>query len=102
MSAKSNLAKLPERCYLVNPLDGTFCTDAPVICLVAGESGFYPIHPTLGNSPEYLAECVARWNEKYSVQSWHIEAMQIGSCFGWEVPGADADYWQAQAQGVQS
>lgn len=90
MSMQSNLSKLPERCFLVNPKDGTFSTDAPVVCIVAGESGYYPIECRA----EDADGIVARGNARYAVESWHVDAMKLGSCFGWGVPGADADYWR--------
>lgn len=95
MSAHSNISKLPARCYLINKKDGTFCTEAPVVCIVAGESGFYPIECRADDA----AGLVERGNARYSAEPHHIEAMQMGSCFGWHVPAADADYWRNLAGG---
>lgn len=91
MSAKSNIAKLPEQCYIVNPRDGRFNTDAPIVCIKAGEAGFYPVaHPSIETAEE-AATYAARWNETYGALPHHIAAMTYGSCFGWEVPLADCD-----------
>ncbi len=93
MSAKANIAKLPERCYLVNPKNGTFDTEAPIICLVAGEAGFYPT----GNAGRYADVALVNvLNKSVGAEPHHIEAMTYGSCFGWHVPAADADYWKAR------
>lgn len=89
-NTQSNMAKLPERCYLVNPKDGTFNTDAPVVCLVAGVSGYFPIECCASDT----AGLVERGNARYGVQPHHIEAMKYGSAFGWHVPAADSDYWR--------
>lgn len=81
------LAKLPPIVYIDNKHDGMFSTDANVVAIKRGESGYYPI---------YVKGPAAALNDR-SVTPAQIEAMHIGSMCGWEVPGADPDYQQALA-----
>jgi hypothetical protein len=49
--------------------------------------GYFPAHPRLD---------VEGFNARHGVTDIQREAMEIGSCFGWEVPGADPDYLDEQ------
>jgi hypothetical protein len=45
--------------------------------------GFWPMPPRF--DPE-------RFNEEHGISPAQVEAMQIGSMFGWDCPGADPDH----------
>ena len=71
--------KLPPRVYahlLSDPKQ--------VICIKRGESGFFPI-ATLA-TPEALNSALSP-----CPTAAQIEAMMVGSMFGWDVPGANPD-----------
>ena len=56
-------------------------TDGSAILIRRGESGYYPagdIDPT-------------HFNTQRGITPAQVAAMEIGSMFGWEVPGADPD-----------
>ncbi len=74
-AAATNLAKLPEVCAAKNLETGE------TILIKRGESGYYP-------SPHIDADT---FNAESGVTARQREAMQVGSMFGWHVPGADAD-----------
>jgi hypothetical protein len=52
---------------------------SPVIAVRRGERGYYPIQTTA------TAEAL---NERSGVTTEQVEAMHVGSMFGWDVPGA--------------
>lgn len=81
MSPASVLDKLPETAWVTN--DGSFATDAPVIAIKRGESGYYPI---------FTALTADELNIRNGVTPQQREAMLAGSCFGWTVPAADPDH----------
>jgi hypothetical protein len=86
----TNLQKLPERCYLLTAgKPGMFSTDAPIVALVRGEPGYYPIH----GPAEGAAERVQRLNANRGASPQQVAAMLAGSMFGWHVPAADADLY---------
>ena len=76
MTVLDNLNKLPELCASINPTDGT------PIMIRRGVSGYYPAPRTLD---------VDGYNARRGITAAQREAMEIGSMFGWEVPGADPD-----------
>lgn len=57
--------------------------DAPVIAVTQGERGYRPIYTPLDaahlNGPDVTPQ--------------ELEAAYTGSLFGWDVPGADPNYW---------
>lgn len=80
---ESNLAKLPEKAYLKNKWH---CSgphgEPPVICVVKGEEGFYPI---------YTDATAEDLNASLGVTPQQASAMGYGSMFGWGCGGADVD-----------
>lgn len=75
---------LPPIAYADNS-EGIYGTDAKVVAIKRGESGFYPIHSRL--TAEEL-------NALESVTLAQREAMLTGSMFGWHLKGADPEYHQ--------
>lgn len=76
--AQSNLAKLPEFCFARLPSN-----DAPII-IEAGARGYRLAE---GSIPEKM-------NARLGVTPAQVEAMLAGSMFGWDVPGADPDFYR--------
>lgn len=79
----------PLVCFAVHPSNPRLVT-----LLKRGETGYWPSHtePT----PEYAAEYVNGQNKALRVSDIERAAMQNGSVFGWDVPGADADVLAAR------
>jgi len=95
--AQINLSKLPAKCYAV------LLTNDHLIMIKAGESGYYRLPQdfpkrecAINNlSMDQLAEA---WNKEMGVTPAQREAMEIGSMFGWEVPGANPDIYNKQEE----
>lgn len=86
----TNLAKLPELCYATNPsLSGD--GDAIVI-LKRGERG---VHPYIAASAKADAHADLL-NARMGVTPAERRAMEMGSMFGWDIPGADPDRHEAK------
>lgn len=64
--------------YFVAAENAFVDTTAPVICVVVGESGYYPI---------FTAETADTLNGS-EIPEYVLTAAVIGSMFGWNVPGA--------------
>ena len=79
--ALANISKLPERIY-IGPTKAAEMAIETGYCIVAGETGYRPM-PTLTD------EQAARMNT--GATAAQVEAMRVGSMFGWNVPGADPD-----------
>lgn len=75
-----NLAKLPEMCGA--HLAGT---GEPIV-IKRGEKGYWPM-------PDGMT--VETINETFGATPAQVAAMEAGSMFGWEVPGADPDRYSA-------
>lgn len=75
-----NLAGLPETAYGVEPSSGN------TIIIKRGERGYYD--PGYGVQPEGT---VATLNTRMGVTPAQAAAMEFGSMFGWDVPGANVD-----------
>lgn len=75
-------AGLPEMCYSVLPSTGE------LIFIKRGESGYYPTDSNVKNfeSNKNMANYL---NEQMKVSAAQRTAMEIGSMYGWHVPGAD-------------
>lgn len=74
-------AKLPEIAYIDNH-DRTPGA-APVLKIVRGVSGYYPVHDAKQTADEL--------NSAAGVTEAQREAMHFGSMIGWNAPGADPD-----------
>jgi len=74
---------LPETCYFYNEVQGRICL------IKRGESGYYDPGKTGGgfDGDKKLADKMNK--EKLNVNRFQREAMETGSMFGWDVPGAD-------------
>lgn len=89
-TAKENIAKLPEYCFAVNNVS------LKLIRIVAGEPGYYkadnhPEHKIAANNLETTEHLAHRLNAELGITEGQRQAMEIGSMFGWEVPGANPD-----------
>lgn len=89
MTLQANLAKLPELCYSVNPLDES------VILIKRGETGYFP------GKTGHRADLVPFLNARMGVTPAQRVAMEIGSMMGFHVPGADPDAHTAHAKPAQ-
>lgn len=79
--------KLPDTCLTVSDLDGS------LILIKNGEQGYYPSSWST-NDPEQN-RCIAdSYNQKLGITPEQEKAMSVGSMFGWNVPGADPDFWR--------
>ena len=78
---QKNLAALPELVYIDNS-DHRVPGAPKIIAVKRGESGYFPIQTSLS---------VEDLNFPLNVTREQIEAMFIGSMFGWDVPGAHPD-----------
>ena len=74
-SVRELAKKLPESCATVDRVTGG------TIIIRFGEAGFH-------NSPTVDAE---QYNQDRGITPAQVSAMECGSMFGWEVPGADPD-----------
>jgi len=70
--------KLPEQCAVVLPGHG-----GAIALVKRGERGYF--------STNWTAEDMERYNNANNVTQKQINAMLMGSMFGWDVPGADPD-----------
>lgn len=80
------LDRLPEMC--ASHLPGT----AEAIVIKRGERGYWPL-------PEGMT--VEGINTTFGASPAQIAAMEAGSMFGWDVPGADPDRYDADGRPVQ-
>jgi hypothetical protein len=80
----SNMAKLPEMCWAVQP------SSNEVIMIKRGEMGYYPQREDV---LPYEAHMVDALNERLGVTKEQEKAMVSGSMFGWDCPAADPDEW---------
>jgi len=80
--------KLPAFCAAVHQTTGEF------IILKRGVTGYWP-GEALGVTDQETADY---FNQKRGVTSAQVEAMLIGSVFGFDVPGADPDCWEGQVR----
>lgn len=82
---KANLAKLPDLCY------GVLNTTHEIIVIKKGEKGYYKTDFTPAKTREVADEWVDLLNEQLDVTKSQRKAMEIGSMWGWDVPGANPD-----------
>ena len=76
---EANLAKVPS--YAASTLPST---GEPVL-IQRGIVGYFPARPDLD---------VAAFNATHGVTPAIQKAMEMGSMFGWDVPGADPDHYR--------
>lgn len=87
-TAKEIIASLPAECYSVLNTDPN-----KLIKIKAGSSGYFGID-TSGIHPRNIAgktmkEYANELNSEMGVSDSDVAAMEIGSMFGWDCPGAD-------------
>ena len=73
---------LPAHCYSV------LNTTGELIILKRGESGYYRCEASTNDKDENI-DLADEYNEHLNVTPAQRQAMEIGSMFGWDVPGAD-------------
>lgn len=83
---KTNIEKLPERCYAVNGVSGK------LIILERGMSGYYATNIET-RSREESQMFADSYNTCIGVTKAQAAAMYTGSMFGFDVPGADPDMY---------
>ena len=85
---------LPEMCFSVLPTTGD------LICIKRGESGYYPSDWNTGDRTrnQKLADY---HNQELGVTKAQQRAMEAGSMFGWDCPGADPKTYEQAADHPQ-
>lgn len=80
---------LPDVCFGVNPSDNA------LILIKRGERGYYPCPGYVigAAGPEGLANHL---NERRGINRAQREAMEVGSMFGWDCPGADPNEYDPE------
>lgn len=84
-------AGLPEMCFSVLPDTGA------LICIKRGESGYYPSDWNTSDKERNL-QIRDDANESLGVTDAQRHAMEVGSMFGWNVPGADPKSYEQPEQ----
>lgn len=83
---------LPEMCFSVLQSTGE------LICIKRGESGYYPSDWNTDDRERNI-QIAEDANERMGVTAEQRQAMETGSMFGWNVPGADPkNYIQEKTQ----
>lgn len=80
-----NIDKLPEMCY------GVLNTSNELIIIKRGESGYYRTNYPAAKTRKDTEEWCDELNERMDITKAQRKAMECGSMFGWDVPGADPD-----------
>lgn len=78
-------AKLPEMCYSV------LNTTNEIIVVKRGETGYYRTDYEPAKDRKAAEEWCDLLNERLEVTKVQRKAMEIGSMWGWDVPGANPD-----------
>ena len=80
---------MAERCYVY------VATENMIGIVVRGEKGYYPyVKPRV--SGEEARKAVDELNADIGVSKAEAMAMEIGSMFGWNVPGAKVETWEGR------
>jgi hypothetical protein len=69
------LAKLPTMCAARHP------SDKSVILIARGVMGYWPAPASIVDPDQF--------NERHGITAAQVDAMVIGSMFGWDVPGVE-------------
>lgn len=85
-TAKEIIENLPFECWSVLNTDPN-----QLIKIKAGESGYYPINnvPSHWLKDKTMKQYANELNEQDGIKPNIVQAMEIGSMFGWGCPGAD-------------
>jgi hypothetical protein len=90
-TAQANFAKLPEKVFLKNDSRHSGPNGIPpVIAVLRGETGYYPIYTDLTADELNEGEAIEKGLEG-GITKAQVRAMYNGSLFGWGTPGADPD-----------
>ena len=84
---ETNLAKLPEFCYSV------LYTTNELIILKRGEEGYYATDYAPAKNAAAAEEWCNTANERIGVTKAQRKAMEMGSMWGFDIPGADPDHY---------
>jgi hypothetical protein len=82
---EKNLAALPVLCYSV------LNTTGELIIIKRGVSGYFPTEGYTQNEHCTFEQQAAIFNERMGVTPAQRLAMDMGSIFGWDIPGAHPD-----------
>lgn len=82
---------LPDVCF------STLKTTGELICVKKGESGYYHSEHSTPDK-ERNVELADELNENLGVTPEQRQAMEVGSMFGWDVPGADPSNYGGHEQ----
>ena len=77
------MSSIQRRFFLRRPMTGE------PICIIQGESGFYPATIGGDNSPEATDAKLAAANAIFNNTEADIEAALTCSMFGWDIPAAN-------------
>lgn len=85
-------ARLPELCYSV------LNTTNEIIIVKRGETGYYPTTYEPAKDRKAAEEWCDLLNEQLGVTKPQRKAMEVGSMFGFDVPGINPDYYDLNKQ----
>lgn len=81
-----NLSKLPDIAWV------TLASEDRAVLVKRGEVGYYP------TDYAFPGKLVDDLNARLGVSKEQAMAMEVGSLFGFDVPGADPDFWQGRLE----
>jgi len=82
---EKNLAALPAHCYSI------LNTTGELIIIKRGETGYFPTEGYTENEHCTFEQLVVILNNRMGVSPAQRFAMDMGSMFGWDIPGAHPD-----------
>lgn len=100
-SAQENLELLPDMCFSV------CLVDQKLIQIRSGEPGFYRLDQDvykkrIKKSGYDMDEVANDLNETLGIDLTFRMAMDFGSCFGWELPGANPNAYKLGSANYKS